>query len=688
MNSSNPLVEKRLRELKGIGDKTEKLFGKVGIDNLDQLIHYYPRAYDACKECIHISEIVSGEKQSVKLQIKKPPVVRNSGRVAVTILNADDISGRLEIIWFNMPYLRSILKIGSTMVFRGMVIQKTGHLCMEHPEIFSLNAYDEIMGTIRPVYALTAGLKNKVIAKAVSQVLERYEFYDYLPDGIIKQNNLIDRNSAINKIHFPHNEKELYNARRRIVFDEFLFYLLRINRISHEQKEVKNQYKISDLSKAEEILKKIPFELTNAQKRAWIDIKKDLISEHVMNRLLQGDVGSGKTIIAFLAIIAMMHAGYQSALMAPTEVLAAQHYRSIVKLFEDNGLSSKNIMLLTGSVTAAKKREAYKKIKNNEIDIVIGTHAIIQDKVEFADLGLVITDEQHRFGVKQRGMISLKGNMPHTLVMSATPIPRTLALIMFGDLSLSVIDELPKKRLRIKNCVVNTSYRKTAYEFMKDQISKGHQVYIICPMIEPNEDLGCENVLEYTAKLKKIFYQDIKIEMLHGRMSADEKNEIMNEFSNGKIDILVSTTVVEVGVDVPNATVMLIENSERFGLAQLHQLRGRIGRGDSQSYCIFMKSDSRDDTNKRLEIINNSNDGFYIAKEDLKIRGQGDLFGLRQSGEASFSMADPFEDSDILELASVTVKQILSEDPLLESDKYMKLKEMIEQINTGIENIL
>ncbi len=688
MNSSNPLVEKRLRELKGIGDKTEKLFGKVGIDNLDQLIHYYPRAYDACKECIHISEIVSGEKQSVKLQIKKPPVVRNSGRVAVTILNAEDISGRLEIIWFNMPYLRSILKIGSTMVFRGMVIQKNGHLCMEHPEIFSLNAYDEIMGTIRPVYALTAGLKNKVIAKAVSQVLERYEFYDYLPDGIIKQNNLIDRNSAINKIHFPHNEKELYNARRRIVFDEFLFYLLRINRISHEQKEVKNQYKISDLSKAEEILKKIPFELTKAQERAWIDIKKDLISEHVMNRLLQGDVGSGKTIIAFLAIIAMMHAGYQSALMAPTEVLAAQHYRSIVKLFEDNGLSSKNIMLLTGSVTAAKKREAYKKIKNNEIDIVIGTHAIIQDKVEFADLGLVITDEQHRFGVKQRGMISLKGNMPHTLVMSATPIPRTLALIMFGDLSLSVIDELPKKRLRIKNCVVNTSYRKTAYEFMKDQISKGHQVYIICPMIEPNEDLGCENVLEYTAKLKKIFYQDIKIEMLHGRMSADEKNEIMNEFSNGKIDILVSTTVVEVGVDVPNATVMLIENSERFGLAQLHQLRGRIGRGDSQSYCIFMKSDSRDDTNKRLEIINNSNDGFYIAKEDLKIRGQGDLFGLRQSGEASFSMADPFEDFDILELASVTVKQILSEDPLLESDKYMKLKEMIEQINTGIENIL
>lgn len=688
MNSSNPLIELRLRELKGIGDKTEKLFGKVGIDNLDQLIHYYPRAYDACRECIHISEIVPGEKQSVKLQIKKPPVVRNSSRVAVTILNADDISGRLEIIWFNMPYLRSVLKIGSTMVFQGMVIQKNGHLCMEHPEIFSLNAYDEIKGTIRPIYSLTAGLKNKVIAKAVSQVLERYEFYDYLPNSIICQNKLIDRNSAINEIHFPHNEDELREARRRIIFDEFLFYLLRINRMSYEQREMKNHYKISSLSAAEGILKKIPFELTNAQKRAWNDIKKDLMSEHVMNRLLQGDVGSGKTIIAFLAIIAMMHSGYQSALMAPTEVLAVQHYRSIEKLFADNDISVKEIILLTGSMTAAKKREAYKKIKNNEINIVIGTHAIIQDKVEFANLGLVITDEQHRFGVKQRSMISLKGNAPHTLVMSATPIPRTLALIMFGDLSISVIDELPKKRLKIKNCVVNTSYRRTAYDFMKKQISEGHQIYIICPMIEPNEDLGCENVIEYTIKLKKIFHQDIKIEMLHGRMSSDEKNKIMNDFSAGKVDILVSTTVVEVGVDVPNATVMLIENSERFGLAQLHQLRGRIGRGDSQSYCIFMKSDSRDDTDKRLEIINNSNDGFYIAKEDLKIRGQGDLFGLRQSGEASFSLADPFADADILELASVTVKHILSEDPLLESDKYMKLKEAVEQINTGIESIL
>ncbi len=688
MNSSNPLAAKSLRELKGIGDKTEKLFGKVGINNLDQLIHYYPRAYDACKECVHISEIIPGEKQSVKLQIKKPPVVRNSSKVAVTILNADDISGRLEIIWFNMPYLRSILKIGSTMIFRGMVIQKDGHLCMEHPEIFSLNAYDEIKGTIRPIYSLTAGLKNKVIARAAAQVLDKYEFYDYLPDSIIKQNKLIDRNSAVNKIHFPHNEEELHSARRRIVFDEFMFYLLRIGMLSREQKETKNHYRISDFGTVERILRKIPFELTSAQSRAWSDIKKDLMSEHVMNRLLQGDVGSGKTIIAFLAIIAMMNSGYQSALMAPTEVLAAQHYRSIVKLFSDNGISGQRVILLTGSMTAAKKREAYKEIKNNNIDIVIGTHAIIQEKVEFENLGLVITDEQHRFGVKQRGMISLKGNMPHTLVMSATPIPRTLALIMFGDLSISVIDELPQKRLKIKNCVVNTSYRKTAYEFMKKEIANGHQVYIICPMIEPNEDLACENVIEYTARLKKIFCHDIKIEMLHGRMSAAEKNMIMNEFSEGKTDILVSTTVVEVGVDVPNATVMLIENSERFGLAQLHQLRGRIGRGDSQSYCIFMKSDSGDDTNKRLEIINNSNDGFYIAKEDLKIRGQGDLFGLRQSGEAGFSLADPFSDADILETASITVKHILSEDPLLESDKYMKLNEAVEQINTGIESIL
>ncbi len=688
MNSSNLLSEIRLRELKGIGDKTEKLFGKVGIDNLDQLIHYYPRAYDACRECVAICDMVPGEKQSVKIQIKRPPTVKNGGRTAITILNADDMSGKLEIIWFNMPYLRSILKAGSIMIFRGMVIQKNGHLCMEHPEIFSLNAYEEIKGTIRPIYSLTAGLKNKVVAKAVTQVLEKYTFFEYLPERMLNDNRLVTREKAINSIHFPHDEKELSMARRRIVFDEFLFYLLRLKRMSNDRQETINRYKVTETRTADSIIKNLPFELTGAQTKAWNDIKNDIMSEHTMNRLMQGDVGSGKTIVAILAVTAMMEAGFQSAIMAPTEVLAVQHYRTLVKLFEDNGIPSDRVKLLTGSMTASQKKKAYEEIRNAGVDIVVGTHAIIQDKVEFKELGLVITDEQHRFGVRQRGLISLKGNEPHVLVMSATPIPRTLALIMFGDLSISVIDELPKKRLKIKNCVVNTSYRKTAYEFMKKQIEDGHQVYIICPMIEPNENLGCENVFEYTSRIKKFFSSDIRCEMLHGRMSADEKNSIMERFSNGDIDILVSTTVVEVGVDVPNSTVMLIENSERFGLAQLHQLRGRIGRGSAQSYCIFMKSDSSEETDKRLEIISNSNDGFYIAREDLKLRGQGDLFGLRQSGEAAFSMADIFTDSEILEKASAAAGKILEEDPMLESDKYKKLKEALAQAGSEAEGIL
>ena len=688
MKPSNLLAEKRLSDLKGIGDKTEKLFGKVGIYNLDQLVHYYPRAYDMYSDCIPAGKLAAGEKQSVLVRVKKIPLVKRGGKTTVTILNASDETGEFEAVWFNMPYLRSVLKAGSEFVLRGMVTKRGGRLCMEHPEIFRPEAYGAVKGSIQPVYSLTAGLNSKAVAKAVRQVFERYTFYEYLPKDIIEKYSLTDRESALVGIHFPENTQALRKNRRRIVFDEFMFFLLRLAQLKNIGGQTPNTHRICGCSDAEKVIGALGFELTGAQKRAWGQIREDISSGNVMNRLLQGDVGSGKTIVAFLAVVSMMQAGFQSALMAPTEILAEQHYESFVRLLENNGYDEKKAVLLTGSLTAGQKRAAYEKIASGEALVVIGTHAIIQDKVEFNDLGLVITDEQHRFGVMQRKSISEKGREPHVLIMSATPIPRTLAIILYGDLQISVLDEMPSQRLRIKNCVVDASYRKTAYAFMKKEIQAGRQVYIICPMIEPNEDLPCENVTEYAQNIRRIFPSEVRIAVLHGRMTSEEKTSVMKAFSDNEVQILVSTTVVEVGIDVPNATVMLIENAERFGLAQLHQLRGRIGRGKFQSYCIFMQGNPTEETNKRLEIVNNSNDGFFIAREDLKLRGQGDLFGLRQSGEAGFSLADPFADAETLRDASDAVKYIMSEDSELVSEKYMMLAATLEQLGSQADGVL
>ncbi len=688
MNSSNLLTDIRVSSLKGIGDKTEKLFGKVGIDNLDQLIHYYPRAYDACRKCTTLENLLPGEKEAVLVKIKNPAVIKKGSRTAITILNVQENGKRLELLWFNMPYLRSVLKVGSMVVFRGMVREKNKGLQMEQPEIYSQSDYEKMQGRIQPIYALTAGLKNKMVAKAVKQMLEKYSFLEYLPQNVLQKNKLVSRQEAVCHIHFPQNEEELLEARNRIVFDEFLFYLLKLGRIGKEIKEYKNLCEFQNPDVADHFISNLPFELTGAQRRVWSEIKEDLVSEHTMNRLLQGDVGSGKTIVAFLAMILMIENGYQCALMVPTEVLASQHFESFQRLLEERGLDKGRILLLVGSLSQKEKREAYERIASGEVKAVIGTHAVIQEKVHFSNLALVITDEQHRFGVRQRGIIAEKGNRPHVLVMSATPIPRTLALIMYGDLKISLLDEMPSNRLKIKNCVVDKSSRKTAYTFMQREVQAGHQGYVICPMIEENEDLECENVLEYSQKLKKVFPADTHIGMLHGRMSSEEKKNVMQQFSENKIQILVSTTVVEVGVDVPNATVMLIENAERFGLAQLHQLRGRIGRGSAQSYCIFMQGNPKEETNKRLEILNNSNDGFYIAQEDLKLRGQGDLFGLRQSGETEFLLADLFKDAKILKIAAETAGEILKEDPDLLSDKYQKLGKVLDQMKQQTEGIL
>ena len=434
-----------------------------------------------------------------------------------------------------------------------------------------------------------------------------------------------------------------------------------------------------ETAEAGRLIEALPYRLTGAQLRVWREIEDDLVSGNRMNRLVQGDVGSGKTILAFLALILAVSNGYQGAMMAPTEILARQHYEQLRDLAEKHRLPIRSI-LLTGSVSSTEKKKIYQKIESGEVNVIIGTHALIQEKVKYRSLGLVITDEQHRFGVRQRESFGEKGENAHVLVMSATPIPRTLAIILYGDLHLSLVDELPAQRLPIKNCVVNTRYRKKAYGFIAAEVKKGRQVYVICPMVDENENAGdIENVTDYTQKLRNELPVQIRIEFLHGKMRPAEKNRIMEEFSRGNIDVLVSTTVIEVGINVPNATVMMVENAERFGLAQLHQLRGRIGRGKEQSYCIFVSGTDTEASMQRLEILNKSNDGFFIAEEDLKMRGPGDLFGIRQSGSLSFEVADIYEDNSLLKRISVTVDEILNEDASLESEKYACIRSFLDQ---------
>ena len=425
------------------------------------------------------------------------------------------------------------------------------------------------------------------------------------------------------------------------------------------------------------LLKDLPYRLTNAQLRTLEEVLGDLKSGSVMNRLIQGDVGSGKTIIAVLALLAVCENGYQGALMVPTEVLARQHYESVAELFAAHGVEKK-VILITGSMAAKEKRLAYEKVASHEADIIIGTHALIQEKVVYDNLALVITDEQHRFGVAQREMFGNKGQMPHVLVMSATPIPRTLAIILYGDLDISVIDELPANRLPIKNCVVDKSYRPRAYRFIENEVKNGRQAYVICPMVEESEMIEAENVLDYTKALRENL-PGIRVEYLHGKMKGKEKNKIMEEFAAGNIQVLVSTTVIEVGVNVPNATVMMIENAERFGLAQLHQLRGRVGRGDKQSYCIMVNASGNKEKNRRLEVLNKSNDGFYIASEDLKLRGPGDLFGIRQSGDLEFQLADIYTDAVTLKKVSEDVNRLLARDENLEEEENRELKKRLDR---------
>lgn len=663
-----------IESLKGIGEKTGSLFRKLGVTTVEELLHYYPRAYDAYEEAVPVGQIREGQILAVCGMLTKSASVSRVRNLQIITTAVKDLTGTLKLTWFNMPYLCSTLKVGERLVFRGKVVKKQGSLRMEQPEIFSAEAYEKVKYSMQPVYGQTRGLGNKAIARAMEQALESRQMErEYMPADLRKKYELAEYNFAIGHIHFPANQQELLFARKRLVFDEFFFFLLAVRRLKEKREDKLSAYVTEPPAEVLQLARQLPYQLTGAQQKVWQEVQTDLAGGRVMNRLIQGDVGSGKTIIAVMALLAVAYSGYQGALMVPTEVLARQHFESIQELLRTHGIDQQ-VVLVTGSMTAKEKRLAYEKISSHEADIIVGTHALIQEKVVYDRLALVITDEQHRFGVGQRESLGNKGKEPHVLVMSATPIPRTLAIILYGDLDISIIDELPANRLPIRNCVVDVGYRDKAWQFITKEVLAGRQAYVICPMVEESEMMEAENVLDYTKLLRQKLPSSIVVEYLHGKMKPKEKNRIMERFAAGEIQVLVSTTVVEVGVNVPNATVMMIENAERFGLAQLHQLRGRVGRGKYQSYCIMVNVSDQDGAQERLEILNHSNDGFYIASEDLKLRGPGDIFGLRQSGDLEFRLADIFTDANLLKTVSEEVDRMLAEDPLLERSDHQELK--------------
>ncbi len=681
-------------KIKGIGPKSAAAYEKAEIRTVGDLVRYFPRAYDVMEDPVKASSLTAaddGRTVAVEGHIETSLSVRflKAFRIVTGKIRTDGTY--LDVTWFNMPFMRNQVRPGTTYIFRGQVKAKGRRFYLLQPKVYDLYDYASLQKSLQPVYPLTAGLTENSLRKSLDRVLFGEDPLvfdtDPLPEEIRGAYGLPGVKETIRTIHFPENREVLERARHRLVFEEFFYFILMLRQLRERRVSEEHSYHLPPVPETGKVLDSLPYQLTNAQKRVWEEISQDLAGNKVMARLVQGDVGCGKTIIAFLALIQTACNGMQGAIMAPTEVLARQHYEGFLKLQQQAGLSIGTV-LLTGSLKEKEKKEAYRKIGSGEALVVIGTHALIQEGVNFRDLALVVTDEQHRFGVGQREALSEKGQeTPHTIVMSATPIPRTLAVIMYGDLDISIIDERPSERLPVKNAVVDTGYRPTAYAFIASQVKAGHQAYVICPMVQESEEIEAENVIDYTDTLRdalRKYLPDVTVEYLHGQMKNDEKNAVMNRFLKGEIQVLVSTTVVEVGVNVPNATVMMIENCERFGLAQLHQLRGRVGRGKDQSYCILMHTADSERVRKRLQILKDSNDGFEIARKDLELRGPGELFGVRQSGELSFLLADMYQDADVMQEASSAVSELLTRDPELQQEEHRRIrKELERQVRSG-----
>lgn len=682
-----------VRFLPGVGEQRAKKLNKLGIATINDLIFYFPRGYDDRTKIKKMEEIQEDEKAIVEAELIKSVHSRNFGRfksIQKTVIS--DGTDKAIVTWFNQNYIISNFSMDQKYRFYGKFSRKNGGLELTSP-IYELADKNQNFGKIVPVYPLTESLKGNFVRNLVEKILEEVNFDEILPEYLVKENSLMDYNAAINKIHFPKNDEEIKAARNRLIFDEFLETQIAMLKFKNDIKSLNKgiMYEKVDI---DELIKSLPFELTNAQKKVVDHILEDMESEKQMNRLLQGDVGSGKTIVSIISAYKAVKSGYQVAFLAPTMILAKQHYKNFCNILEKFNVK---IDLLVGGTTKKNKEQILSKIKDGSTDILIGTHAILEEDVVFKNLGFVVTDEQHRFGVKQRENLLKKGLNPDVLVMSATPIPRTLALIVYGDLDISIIDELPKNRQTIETYVVDESYNERLYKFIREEVKKGRQVYIVCPLVEEkkaeikvDEKTGeCYIELEKVDNLKSVeeiykiyseeIFSDLRVGYLHGKMKQKEKDEIMQEFKDGNMDIIVSTTVIEVGVDVPNASLMIIENSERFGLAQLHQLRGRVGRGSEKSYCILKYASKSEKIKKRLDLIRKTNNGFIIAEKDLELRGSGDFFGTKQHGIPEFKIGNVYENIDILEKTQEIVKKIFEDDPYLEKEKNKKLLELSER---------
>ena len=673
-------LDSGVRYVKGVGENREKLMKKLGIHTLFDLVCFFPRAYEDRTRFKKIRELTVGETVCVRAMAAAAPRLSHirKGLDLVKLRVVDD-SGSLDITFFNQAYIKDSILQGESYVFFGKVGGSVLCPAMDNPSFEREAAAGIITGRLLPIYSLTAGISQKTIINAVRSGLDKCGdgLPDVLPESVVRQHELSRARFAYENIHFPQDEKALELARRRLIFEE-LFVIATAMKLLRSRRGEKTGRSL-EAQDFEEFYAALPFEPTGAQKRAIADAALDMSSQRPMNRLIQGDVGSGKTLVAAACCWSVWRSGCQSAFMAPTEILAKQHYASLSELLDPLGM---RVGLLTGSMTLKRKREVYDKLNLGEIDLVIGTHALLSENVQFSDLALVITDEQHRFGVNQRSLLTEKGDSPHVLVMSATPIPRTLALIIYGDLDVSVIDEMPPGRRKIETYVVGEGYRKRIYDFINKLVGEGRQVYIICPMVEEGEnpDDGLKSAQEYFETLQNDIFPNLRVALVHGKMKTKEKDAAMSAFTEGEADILVATTVVEVGVDVPNAALIVVENADRFGLSQLHQLRGRVGRGKHESYCVLFRGMGGDVSRERLNIMRETNDGFVIAEEDLKLRGPGDFFGSRQHGLPELRIANFATDMAVLYQAQQAANDVILKDPGLVKPENRKLAEQVSRL--------
>ncbi len=672
-------IDDNIKNLKSVGPKRLKLLNNIGIFSIKDLLYFYPRRYEDSSKILKLSEGIIGEKATFRCRILSLLDNRNIRRgLSITSFLIEDDSAEAKLIFFNNRFIKNTIDFGETYLIYGKYERFRGRIQLTSPEIEKVDNIRNL-GRIRGIYNQTKGLTNNNIDYLIDQVIDKNLFEECIPNDLIKKYSLIDKNRAIKNIHRPENRKSYALSKQRLVYEELLFFELSILSMQNKNNS-SHGIKFNIPNKIYEFINNLPYKLTSGQEKVLKDITGDMQNGKSVNRLIQGDVGSGKTIVSIILSLVAVLNGYQCAIMAPTEILAKQHFENFNSLLEAYGV---RIKLLVGSTSSKVKKEILTNTANGMIDILIGTHSLIEDDVKFFNLGLNVIDEQHRFGVIQRSKLRYKNDKACNIIMSATPIPRTLSLILYADLDISIIDTMPGGRKNIKTLAINSSQVNEALTFIEKELNAGHQAYVICSLIEDNEDFENLESVEKVFKDLKKFFKNYKLALLHGRLSTDEKNKVMEDFKNRKIDLIVSTTVIEVGINVANATVMMIYNAERFGLSTLHQLRGRVGRGDAQSYCILFNNSKSEISWRRMKIMTDSTDGFYIANKDLELRGFGDILGVRQSGIPNLRLANPLKDQKILSYASTDAKNILKEDIDL-TGKYKNLKKFVDEFQENM----